>query len=84
MSSPVIHCDDCEAYIAPFQCACVCITHALQALSDLNPAATITSIDGVGAFDLISRRAMFEELRKARGAEAMPFVLMFAGPPPRV
>ena len=77
-----------EAYIAPFQCAlstragCECIAHALQALSDLHPATTITSIDGVGAFDLISRKAMLEELRKVPGgAEAMPFVSMFYGPP---
>ena len=49
----------------------------LQVLSDLNPATTITSIDGVGAFDLISRKAMLKELRKVPGgAEVMPFVLM--------
>ena len=73
-----------EAHTAPFQYAlstragCECIAHALQALSDLNPATTITSIDGVGAFDLISRKAMLEELCKVPGgAEVMPFVLMF-------
>ena len=79
---------DVEAYTAPFQYAlstragCECIAHALQALSDLNPATTITSIDGVGAFDLISRKAMLEELRKVPGgAEVMPFVLLFYGSP---
>ena len=37
------------------------VAHALQALSELDPRATIVSLDGVNAFDLlISRRAMME------------------------
>ena len=77
-----------KAATAPFQYAlstragCECVAHALQAMSDLNPNATITSIDGVSAYDSISRRAMLEELEKvAGGREVLPFVLMFYGSP---
>ena len=52
-----------EAATAPFQYAlstkagCECVAHVLQTLTDLDPEATIMSIDGVGAYDLISRNA---------------------------
>ena len=39
------------------------MAHVLQGLTELDPEATVTSIDAVGAFDLISRRAMLEGLR---------------------
>ena len=45
---------------APFQHAlstragCECIGHALQFLTERDPSATITSIDGISAFDTIS------------------------------
>ena len=57
-----------EAATAPFQYAlstkagCECVAHMLQSLTDLNPEVTVTSIDGVGAYDLISRSAMLEGL----------------------
>ena len=57
-----------EAATAPFQYAlstkagCECVARILQALSDRDPEATIMSIDGIGAFDLISRNAMLEGL----------------------
>ena len=53
---------------APFQHAlatragCECVAHALQGITELNPRATVTSIDGISAFDLISRRAMMQGL----------------------
>ena len=31
-----------------------CIAHAIQALTDLDPTATVVSIDGIGAFDVVS------------------------------
>ena len=37
-------------------------THAMQALTSLDEDATVVSIDGVGAFDLISRNAMVSGL----------------------
>ena len=51
---------------APFQYAlatksgCESIAHALQGLTELNPRTTVTSIDGISAYDLISRQAMLE------------------------
>ena len=48
----------------------------------MNPSATVTSIDGVGAFDLISRRAMLGGLAKVDGGvPTLPFVRMFYGSP---
>ena len=57
-----------EAAIAPFQCAlstkpsCECVTHILQSMTDVCLSATVFSIDGVGACDLISKNAMLEGL----------------------
>ena len=47
-------------YAMTTRAGCECVAHALQGLTELDPQATITSIDGVGAFDLISRRAMLD------------------------
>ena len=50
-----------ERATSPFQYALTtpsggeCIAHALQAITDLDDRATVLSIDGIGAFDLISR-----------------------------
>ena len=50
-----------ERATAPFQYAlstkagCECVAHALQGLTDLDPEATVLSIDGISAYDLISR-----------------------------
>ena len=57
-----------ERATAPFQYAlstkagCECIAHILQTLTELDGNATIVSIDGVGAYDLISRNAMLRGL----------------------
>ena len=51
-----------EVSTAPFQCAlstragCECIVRVLQTLTELNPEATVTSIDGISAYDSISRK----------------------------
>ena len=77
-----------EAATAPFQYAlktkagCECVAHVLQTLTDLDPEATIMSIDGVGAHDLISRNAMLEGLLRLEGGDQiLPFVRMFYGSP---
>ena len=73
-----------ERATSPYQYAmttkagCEFIAHALQGLTELDPEATITSIDGVRAFDLISRRAVLEGLQRV-SAEAVPFARMFYG-----
>ena len=75
-----------ERTTAPFQYAMStragteCIAHVLQALTELDPRATIMSIDGVGAFDLISRQSMLEALMEVEsGSQGLPFVRMFYG-----
>ena len=57
-----------ESATAPFQNAlcmqdgCECIAHALQSLTELDPEAIVLSIDGISAYDLISREAMLSGL----------------------
>ena len=57
-----------KAATAPCQYAlstrsgCECVAHVLQGVTELNPRTTVTSIDGVSAYDMISRRAMMEGL----------------------
>ena len=54
------------------------MSHVLQTLTDLDPTATILSLDGVGAFDPISRNAMLKGLLTMEGGER---VLPFYGDP---
>ena len=77
-----------EKATAPFQYAlrtragCECVSHVLQTLTDLDPSATILSIDGVGAFDLVSRNAMLQGLMGMEGGDRLlPFVRLFHGSP---
>ena len=77
-----------EAAAAPFQDAlsteagCECVAHVLQSLTDLSPEVTVTSIDGVGAYELISRNAMLEGLLRVDGGDQiLPFVRMFYSGP---
>ena len=52
----------------------------LQSITDLDPEATIISIDGVGANDLNSRNAMLEGLlRMEDGDQLVPFFRCFYG-----
>ena len=50
-----------EEATAPFQYALStkgggeCVAHAIQSLTELDPRATVLSVDGIGAFDLIAR-----------------------------
>ena len=76
--------EDVERATAPFQYAlstragCGCIAHVLQRITDLDPRTTVMSIDGISAFDLISRSAVMQGIQKVHGA-AVPFVSMFYG-----
>ena len=45
-------------YVLPTRAGSESIAHAVQVVTDMDPRATLLSIDGVGVFDLISRRAM--------------------------
>ena len=42
--------------------------HVLQGLTEIDPRVTITSIDGLGAYDMISRGAMLRGLMNISGA----------------
>ena len=77
-----------EVATSPFQYAlstragAECVTHVLQTLTDLDERATILSVDGIGAYDLISRHAMLSGLRDMEdGAELLPFVSSLYGRP---
>ena len=53
-----------------------------MALTDLDERATVLSIDGLGAFDLISRVSMLEGPRSIEGGDSvLPFLLQFHGNP---
>ena len=56
---------------------CECVAHMLQGVTEL-----VTSIDGVSAYDMISRRAMMDGLRRVDGGLAtLPCVRVFHGTP---
>ena len=77
-----------EESTAPYQYAlstkvgCECVAHIVQTLTDSDESATVVSVDGIGAFDLISRNAMLEGLMGIDGGDAvLPFVRQFYGHP---
>ena len=58
------------------------LAHSLQLETDTDPSCTVLSVDGIGAFDFVSRQAMLSELRHTPEASAMlPFVRLFYGAP---
>ena len=74
---------------APFQYALAAragtesLARAVRLATELDPRTTVLSIDGVGAYDHISRASMFLGLRDARVAPLLPFVSQFYGAPSR-
>ena len=80
--------DEVEAATFPHQYALStragteCVAHALLSVTDMDAAATVLSIDGVGAFDSISRSAMLGALADLPDASgALPFVKLWYGQP---
>ena len=82
--------EDCEKFwfSAPHQYAmstragCESIAHLLQARTDQDHRATVLSIDGIGAFDLVSRESMLGGLSRVEGGDrVLPFVRQFYGSP---
>ena len=54
------------------------MAHIAQAMTDMDPNTTLLSVDGIGAFDLISREAMLQGLLEVEGGgAALPFVRQF-------
>ena len=75
-----------DSSCAPFQYALStragteALARTLQATTESDPLATIVSIDGMSAYDHVSRRSMLAGLRRSPAlAEALPFVRQFYG-----
>ena len=69
-------------YALETKAGCETVAHILQVITDLDPDATVVSVDGVGAFDLVSRNSMVEGLRRVvDGEQILPFVGAFYGQP---
>ena len=74
---------DVEKATAPYQYAlstragCECVSHVVQALCEANPNTTIVSVDGVCAYDTISREAMMRGLLDMKGGECCLSVRQF-------
>ena len=69
-------------YALTTRAGCECIDHILQSETDDSPNRTVLSIDGIGAFDLMSRESMMRGLLSVEGdQEALPFVRQFHGAP---
>ena len=57
------------------------MAHILQAVTEMDELATVVSVDGLGAFDLVSRKAMLQGLMAVEGGpQLLPFVRIFCGP----
>ena len=62
-----------STYALTTRAGCECVAHILQTITDKDERATVVSIDGVGAYDLISRNAMMEGLlRMEEGDQILP------------
>ena len=77
-----------EAACFPFQFALStragteCVSHLVRALTDLGKEATVVSVDGIGAYDLMRRKAMLGKLHSKPKLNALlPFVMMSYGQP---
>ena len=61
---------------------CECIAHMLQVRTDLHDRATVLSIDGIGAFNLVSSESMLRGLLRVEGGDSvLPFVRQFYASP---
>ena len=47
---------------------CECVAHLLQGLTEIDPEVTVTSVDGLGAYDMIAHGAMLRGLMRVSGA----------------
>ena len=45
-------------YAMTTRAGCECVAHVLQGLTEIDPQVKVTSIDGLGAYDMISRGAI--------------------------
>ena len=69
-------------YALETRAGCECVAHVIRALTGLDDNAKVVSVDGVEAFDLISRNSMFSGLMGMReGEQLLPFAKLFCGDP---
>ena len=69
-------------YALKTKAGCETVAHILKVLTELDENATVVSVDGIGAFDLISRNSMMRGLRHmVDGEKILPFVRAFYGKP---
>ena len=69
-------------YAPKTRTGCECVAHVLQSLTDLDEGTTVVSVDGVGAFDLVSRNAMLNGLLEITDEEQLfPFARLFYSQP---
>ena len=69
-------------YVLATRAGTEALAHSLQRECDLDPALLVLSVDGIGAYDLISRGAMLQALRNTPDAAAiLPVVTLFYGQP---
>ena len=61
---------------------CECVSHILQSSTDEDEYATVVSVDGIGAYDTISRRAMLQGVMWVpSGDRVLPFLKQFYSSP---
>ena len=77
-----------EAECSPFQYALSaragtdCVGHMIRAITDSDPTATVLKVDGIGAYDHVSRAAMLQRLvNMEEGRAILPFVRLSYGSP---
>ena len=69
-------------YALKTRAGCECVAHLLQSLTDFDEGTTVVSVDGVGAFDLVSRNAMLNGLLEmVDGEQLLPFARLFYSQP---
>eukprot|EP00974_Lingulodinium_polyedra_P061367 5920973-Lingulodinium_polyedra.AAC.1 len=80
------HAEAFEAACVPFQFALTtragtdCVARVVRALAEKNPRATLMSIDGIGAFDHMQRRAILGAVHANGPVQGLlPFVRQFYG-----
>ena len=69
-------------YALSARCGSEALVHTLQYLTQTSPAMTVLSVDGVGAYDHVSRLAMLQALRDTPDAcRVLPYVRLWYSTP---
>ena len=69
-------------YALSTRCGSEALVHTLQYLTQTSPAMTVLSVDGVGAYDHVSRLAMLQALRDTPDAcRVLPYVRLWYSTP---